>query len=125
MKNALNWFEIPALDFQRAQNFYETVFEFQMPVIINEENFKMGLLPADAAAVGGAIVWNTNSYKPSSTEGVLIYLNANPDLEIMQHRIEKAGGKIVITKRQISPQFGFMAIFNDSEGNRLALHSNS
>ncbi|MEP7127696.1 MAG: VOC family protein [Chitinophagales bacterium] len=124
MKNALNWFEIPALDFQRAKNFYETVFDFQMPVIINEENFKMGLLPADAAAVGGAIVWNINSYKPSSSDGVLIYLNANPDLEIMQQRIEKAGRKMMITKRQISAEFGFMAVFNDSEGNRLALHSN-
>lgn len=125
MKNALNWFEIPAVDFDRAKKFYEQIFSYQMPVIINEETFKMGLLSADTGAAGGAIVWHPAFYKPSSSEGLLVYLNANPDLTEVLGRVENAGGKIVIAKKQISPQFGYMAVFTDSEGNRLALHSNA
>lgn len=125
MKNALNWFELPALDFTRARKFYETLFNYSMPVIIDEENFKMGLLPADAEATGGAIVFNTGYYQPAGTAGPLIYLNANPDLSVVLQRVEPAGGKILIEKRQVSVQFGYMAIFTDSEGNRLALHSKS
>ena len=124
MKNALNWFEIPAADFDRAKQFYEHIFNYQMIVIVNEETFKMGLLPAGADSVGGAIVWHPAFYKPGNSEGLLVYLNANPDLAAVLERVETAGGKIVIAKRQISPQFGHMAVFTDSEGNRLALHSN-
>jgi len=29
--NALNWFEIPVADFDRAKKFYETIFNYQMP----------------------------------------------------------------------------------------------
>lgn len=125
MKNLMTWFEIPVLDFARAKRFYEQLFNYTMPVIIDEKNFKMGLLPAETADAGGAIVLNTDFYQPSSTNGPLIYLNANPDLAILLERLIPAGGKILIEKRQVSPQFGFMAVFIDSEGNRIALHSKS
>ena len=39
------------------------------------------------------------------------------------NRVEAAGGKIVQPKTQISPDIGFMALFIDCEGNRIALHS--
>ena len=72
MKNALNWVEIPAADFDRAKNFYEHIFNYQMVVVVNEETFKMGLLPADTNGIGGAIVWHPAFYKPSGTEGPLV-----------------------------------------------------
>lgn len=84
--------------------------------------FKMGFLPSDEGKVGGAIV-NGPDYKPSA-DGALIYLNANPDLAEAESRIEAAGGKVLIPKRVISPEWGFMAVFIDSEGNRMGLHSN-
>ena len=40
-------------------------------------------------------------------------------------RVEQAGGKIYQEKTEISPEHGFMAVFIDSEGNRVALHSNN
>lgn len=122
MNNAMTWFEIPVLDFARAKKFYEQLFNYSMSVIIDEKKFKMGLLPTEG---GGAIVWNTDFYQPSSTAGMLIYLDANPDLAILLERIVHAGGKTLIEKRLVSPQFGCMAVFIDSEGNRMALHSKS
>ena len=55
MKNAINWFEIPVADFERAKKFYETILNFQMVVLNLGENFKMGMLPSDEEGVGGSI----------------------------------------------------------------------
>ena len=67
--------------------------------------------------------FNPNFYKPSPTDGPLIYLNANPDVQNVLDKIEAAGGKIVVPKTEISPEYGHMAVFTDTEGNRIALHS--
>jgi hypothetical protein len=40
-------------------------------------------------------------------------------------RIESAGGKIYQPKTKISDEHGFMGVFIDTEGNRVALHSNA
>jgi hypothetical protein len=63
-------------------------------------------------------------HKPSA-EGAVIYLNGNPDLADALSRIEAAGGKVTMPKTHISPEVGHMAFFMDSEGNKVALHSNN
>ena len=73
--------------------------------------------------VGGALVDSGGFHKPSATEGPLIYLNANPDVNLVLNRIEPAGGKILIPKTEISPEYGHMGVFMDTEGNRIAVHS--
>lgn len=121
MRNAINWFEIPVTNFDRAKKFYETILNYQMQT----QEFgsdKLGFLPSDREAVGGAIC-HGELYKPS-TDGVVIYINGNPDLAEILNRVEAAGGKIVMSKKQITPEIGYMAIFIDCEGNKIALHSN-
>ena len=73
--------------------------------------------------VGGAIVYSADFYKTSATDGPLIYLNGNPDVQLILDKIEAAGGKIIVPKTEISPDYGHMAVFLDTEGNRIALHS--
>ena len=119
-KKWTEWFEIPVTDMKRAQAFYETVFETNIHVMPFGPNFEMGIFPH--TTTGCALVFNPEFYKPSK-EGVVVYMNANPDLQVAQDRIEKAGGRILQPKKQISPEHGFMALFIDTEGNRLALHS--
>ena len=53
----------------------------------------------------------------------MIYLNGNPDVQKVLDKVEAAGGKILVPKTEISPEYGFMAVFIDSEGNRIGLHS--
>lgn len=120
--DALNWFEIPASDIERAQKFYETIFDIKMnklPIEVPE----MVTFPQDPAGgkVSGALIKH-EWYTPLNN-GVLIYLNANPDIQTVLDRIEDAGGRITMARRQISPEVGFMALFIDSEGNRIALHA--
>lgn len=123
-KNAISWFEIPSTDLDRATKFYETIFNCKL-VPIDFPNIKMRMFPLDdmMTQVGGAIVNSGGFHKPSATEGPLIYLNGNPDVQIVLDRIEAAGGKILVPKTEISPEIGHMAVFTDSEGNRIALHS--
>ena len=120
MLNALAWFEIPATDIRRARTFYETIFAFQMHPL-DVAGLQMAMFPAEGS--GGALCQQAAWYKPSAEMGPLVYLNAEPDLAIVLGRVERAGGKVTVPKRQISPEHGYMAVFIDSEGNRVALHS--
>jgi hypothetical protein len=121
--NALNWFEIPATDISRAKNFYESIFEIKMEEMENP-GMKYAMFPFDpsAAKIAGGLA-QSPMHTPGST-GSIIYLNANPDLQNVLDRIEKAGGKVTMPKTSIG-QNGFMALFIDTEGNTMALHSNT
>jgi len=124
MKHAISWFEIPATDIDRAQKFYETIFEVKLNPL-NLENIQMRMFPLDdpMEGVGGAICKTDGFHVPSASDGPLIYLNGNPDVQIILDRVEKAGGKVIVPKTQISPEYGYMGVFMDSEGNRIGLHS--
>jgi predicted enzyme related to lactoylglutathione lyase len=124
MKNAISWFEIPSKDLDRAQKFYETIFDLRL-FPLDVVNIRMRMFPIDDpnTGIGGAVVHADGFYQPSAREGVLIYLNGNPDVQIILDRVESAGGKIVVPKTQISPEHGYMGIFEDTEGNRIGLHS--
>ena len=124
MDNAISWFEIPSKDLERAQKFYETIFSISM-IPMDMPNIKMRMFPIDdmARGIGGAIVDSGGFHIPSPTEGALLYLNANPDVQKVLDKVEAAGGKILVPKTEISPDYGYMAVLLDTEGNRIALHS--
>ena len=125
LTNALNWFEIPVTDFDRARKFYETLFSYQMPET-QMGPARMGFFLYDfpGGKVGGAIVQREGFHIPSD-KGSLIYLNCEPDLQIVLDRVSPAGGKILQAKTEISPEqkLGYWAMILDTEGNRVALHS--
>ena len=120
MANAINWFEIPVMDFGRAKKFYNAIFGFEM----QEQkmgDYLMGFFPGDQSGVSGAIC-HGEGYKPSA-EGTLIYLNADGKIDDVIGRIEKAGGKMVMPKTLVTEDIGYIAYFTDTEGNKVALHS--
>lgn len=121
--NAINWFEIPATDLQRAKTFYQTIFGIDDMEEMEMMGNKMAFLPFEDGngKVSGALVQG-EGYKPT-VDGALVYLNADPSMEAAD-KIESAGGKILMPKTHIGDNIGYMAVFIDSEGNRMALHSN-
>ena len=124
MQNAISWFEIPTTDINRAQKFYETIFGITM-MPMDLPNIKMRMFPLEdmMTQVGGALVDSGGFHKASATDGPLIYLNANPDVQNVLDKVEAAGGKIMVPKTEISPEYSFMGVFTDTEGNRIGLHS--
>ncbi|MFT3682037.1 MAG: VOC family protein [Ferruginibacter sp.] len=124
MKNAISWFEIPTTDINRAQQFYETIFGITM-IPMDMPNISMRMFPLDdmMTQVGGALVDSRGFHNPSAELGVLVYLNGNPDVQLVLEKVEAAGGKVLVPKTEISPEYGSMGVFLDTEGNRIGLHS--
>ena len=124
-ENVVPWFEIPVVDMERAKQFYETVFDFTITVH-DLGNLLMGWFPQpkeNAYGATGSLVLNAE-YKPSSTNGPLIYFNSTSgDISNELSRVEAAGGKILKEKTLISEETGCMALILDTEGNRIALYS--
>jgi predicted enzyme related to lactoylglutathione lyase len=119
MANALNWFEIPATNIQRAMKFYGTIFGVEMSSMEAMPGYTMAMFPAEGG-VGGAILQG-EGYAPS-TEGTLVYLNGGEDLSAVLDKVEGAGGQILMPKSDIGEN-GFVAYFKDTEGNKVGLHS--
>ena len=120
INNSLNWFEIPVIDFERARKFYSEIYNFDMPTVPMGESL-MGFLPVQEGHIGGAII-KAKGHHPSQ-DGALIYLNGGDDLNEVCNRIPSSGGKVIQKKTAISDEHGYYALFLDTEGNRLALHS--
>lgn len=120
MKNAINWFEVPVKNFDRAKKFYEAILGAEMQTI-EAMGMKSAFFPADLQdGIGGCII-KGDGYEPTN-KGTLVYLNGGDDLSVPLLKVEAAGGKILMPKTAIGPH-GFMAHFTDSEGNKVALHS--
>ena len=118
MASALDWFEIPTSDLDRAIRFYESV----LAVSLKRELFAgvpMAMFPCGDKSTGGALVHDSRR-KPGA-DGVLIYLNTDGALDIAVQRVPKAGGTVLAPKVDIGDP-GFIAIIRDSEGNVVGLH---
>jgi predicted enzyme related to lactoylglutathione lyase len=122
--NMVGWFEIPVLDMNRAKTFYEAVFGIKIQVEqFGETN--MGWFPSsddpEARGASGSLVQNPLFYKPSAN-GVLVYFSS-PGIDYELQKVEEAGGVLLQGKTLIREDIGYMALFLDTEGNRIALHS--
>ena len=128
MRNTMYWVEIPAKNFERAKKFYETIFGVDMHLVpMPRGKYAIFPLDMDGKGAGGAIV-EGSGYEPASADkGPIIYLDREEALEIPLSKVEAAGGKVLLpkTKNGANGEFGFIAHFIDSEGNRMGLHSNN
>jgi len=125
--NVLTWFEIPVIDTERAKKFYETILDIEMvtkqiPQTGEELTFftyNPDVIQATSGRVTGVLVKSNNS--GPSEAGVLIYINAIPEIQVVLNKVEKAGGEIINPCTQM--HFGFIAVIIDTEGNRVGLHA--
>lgn len=114
-------FEIPATDFRRAVDFYETVLGVQLPTFECETE-KMACFTEEGETVG-AISYASNFDFLPSTHGVLIHFNCE-DIEQTLEKVLLKGGKVVIPKTKIeADDKGWFAVFTDSEGNRIGVYA--
>ena len=120
MQTKINWFEIPATDFNRAVKFYETLFDTTLKVS-DFAGFELAVFTGpDGDSVGGVI--RGENYVPGG-DGAVLYLDASPSIDAVLARVESAGGRIKMGKITLPGDMGFVAYFIDTEGNRLALHA--
>jgi len=119
-KNPVGYFEIPVNDLDRAIRFYTEVFGYEFERTSVDSN-EMAWFPINEAASGisGALA-KGESYVPS-TKGTLVYFNTD-NIDQVLSRVNSNGGKTLYPKTSIG-ELGWVAEFEDSEGNRIALYS--
>ena len=118
--NPVSWFEIPVTDMPRAKAFYEHVLNVKLQPL-NFGPLEMAMFPMRAGTPGAAgALMKGEAFQPSP-KGVQIYFTT-PDVDGTLERVRKLAGKIVLPKTRIGP-LGFIASFEDSEGNRVGLRS--
>ena len=120
MNNLVSIIEIPATDLKRAINFYEAITSLKIEEAEMGE-VKMGIFPNEEGTVNVVLAQGVD-YKPNP-DGSVIYINGGEDLQSMLNKVEKSGGKVIVPKTEISPEMGFFAMFMDTEGNKMGLHS--
>lgn len=120
MSSVLNWFDIPATDFNRAVAFYETVLGISL-IRENMLGAQMAIFPAKAGETTGAIIAREGANPRPG--GSTIYLKAGGDVSKAIDRVARAGGKVVHPKTFIKEGWGYFAIILDTEGNTIGLHS--
>lgn len=119
MKNAINWFEIPVEDMDRAVRCYETLLDATMRRETMGGVMPYAIFPHEEPGAGGALAQDPR--RPRN-QGVLIYLNANGRLDAILSRVEQAGARVVLPKTPIGPD-GFIAVIADTEGNHVGFNS--
>ena len=119
--NIICWTDIPVTNLERAIQFYSAV----LAKSVRKESgpdFELGVLPHTGDEVGGCLVQGPE-HQPSE-KGPLVYLSVEGRLDQAVQAVEKNGGKVIREKHAIGP-YGYRALIRDSEGNRMALHSQS
>ncbi len=120
MANAINWFEIPVEDLDRAKSFYEKILGIEISLTEMGPN-QMGWFPGNSEDRGATgTLMKAEGYVPSH-EGTVVYFSVE-DIENTLKSVNSEGGKTLMPKTSIG-DYGFIAQFEDSEGNRAALHS--
>ena len=92
--HAVNGFELPTVDLDRAATFYEKVLELSLrrEVFLGVPH---AIFPSEDRSVGGALVKSEN-HSPSA-KGTVVYLNAK-DIDGCLARVASAGGSIAVPK---------------------------
>lgn len=115
MSNAVNWFEIPVTDMDRAMRFYETLLGKPLK---RESLTGRPIAVFPYQGVGGALVQGDRA---PSLDGTIVYLDVRGDLDGWLRRAQTAGGKVVLPRTDIGEP-GFIGLIKDSEGNTVGLH---
>lgn len=118
MRRLVTWVDIPAVDFNRAVDFYANLLQVELQVFDCGEE-KMACFPTGEGAISQA-----PGFTPSEN-GSIVNFNCEDDLEGAMDRVVKMGGRIVHPKTKIEAEGrGYFALFVDCEGNRLGLYGN-
>jgi uncharacterized protein len=117
-QNAINWFEIPCADLDRATTFYETLLGAKMQR--EDLGGDMAIFPAEQTGTGGTLV-KRQFQKPGA--GTMVYLNCDGDLDDVLARVPAAGGLVLMPKTEVPGGYGHFACLRDTEGNHIGLHS--
>ena len=122
-KNRIVWCDIPVADLDRACAFYAAVLGIDVPKEAFE-GFEFAVLAHDDGNGGCLVPMPDQIASGEAGGGLMVYFNVDGRIRDAVARVAELGGAVLQDVHAIGPH-GFRAIVHDSEGNRLALHSES
>lgn len=121
MISAIQNFQIPVIDFDRAHKFYSELMGYELQVMETPE-FRLGVFQFDGSKGTGGCIIQSEGLEPSK-KGTMVYLHTGQNLQPFIDRMKDAGGLVFVEKTQLGPGMGFYGIIEDTEGNRVGLYS--
>lgn len=118
MTHRIGWFDIPVNDLGRATQFYGCVLDIEFEDI--GPDVPVSVMKHGPGDVAGCL-FKADGHEPSA-QGALLYFSVEGRINDAVNLVESAGGSVLETVRSIGPH-GYRAVILDSEGNRIALHS--
>jgi predicted enzyme related to lactoylglutathione lyase len=118
--HAIDWFEIPVADLDRAKKFYEALLGTELRRDTMGPN-TIAVFSYGERAVGGCLIAGPG--RQPSADGTLVYLGVGATLDAPLARATAAGGRIVTPRTVLPGDMGSFAHIVDSEGNRVGLHA--
>ena len=115
---ALVWADIPVKDIQRAIRFYSQVLGMELEA---PQDFGGGVALVRGVNGPSIDLVQDDPSKPTTDRGTTIYLSSNGDIDGMISRVEQAGGRILGQKQFMGDLIGWLAYFEDTEGNRIGI----
>lgn len=122
MHSSNAWLEIPVKNYHRANSFYVALFGEEVTEISGENDKYAMLLPGECEK--GLTRDFEASESEITTQVPLVFLRGSSDIDTILSKVESAGGRIISPKKSLNG-LGFIALIVDSEGNKLAFHSNT
>ena len=116
MPNSIVHFEIPADDVERAKKFYETVFGWKISDPWNMNYFLVETKNQGEDGINGGLMQRKNAGQP-----FMNYLSVT-SIDVSCRNVEEAGGIVVLPKMEIGSGMGWIAAFQDTEGNIMGFH---
>ncbi|MBI3032766.1 VOC family protein [Candidatus Woesearchaeota archaeon] len=124
MKNPIVHFEIPADNVERAKKFYEKTFGWEITKftmeggdywIVRTTEVDKNMMPT-SPGINGGLMQRKNPSQP-----FMNYISVE-SIDNMLKVVETNGGKICMPKMEIGKGMGWIAAFQDTEGNLMGLH---
>ncbi|HMF54151.1 MAG TPA: VOC family protein [Edaphobacter sp.] len=119
-QTAINWFEIPCEDLDRAAEFYETLLNVKLLRTQLDQN-PMVIFSSEQTGANGNLV--KRPFRKPGRGGTMVYLNCDGELDDVLARVPMAGGLVLMPKTPVPGGHGHFACLRDSEGNHIGLHS--
>lgn len=116
MPYAIVHFEIPADNVERAQKFYKQAFGWKISDPWKMNYFFVETRKQGEEGINGGLMKRQNAGQP------LMNYIAVKSIDAALARVVKAGGAICMPKSEIANGMGWIAAFQDTEGNLMGFH---
>jgi predicted enzyme related to lactoylglutathione lyase len=114
----VRYIEIPVADIERAVAFYGSVFGVALERAV-VDGYAMAHFPSLGDGAGADVTLAQGDVYVPSKAGVIVYFHV-PDIDAVLSRATERGAAVLYAKKEVAPGT-WVAEFEDSEGNRVAL----